>query len=89
MTKAGDARVRTMLFEAAASILGRVRIMSPLKAWGLRIAQRTSMNKAKPGLVQILGGTRQDERVGQCRAHRCDPSCCAWHRARPSHDGTP
>lgn len=32
--KAGDARVRTMLFEAAASILGRVRLMSPLKAWG-------------------------------------------------------
>ncbi len=46
ITKAGDARVRTMLFEAAASILGRVRVMSPLKAWGLRIAQRTSMKKA-------------------------------------------
>ncbi len=46
ITKAGDGRVRTMLFEAAASILGRVRVMSPLKAWGLRIAQRTSMKKA-------------------------------------------
>lgn len=46
ITKAGGARVRTMLFEAAASILGRVRVMSPLKAWGLRIAQRTSMKKA-------------------------------------------
>lgn len=44
--KAGDARVRTMLFEAAATILGRVRIMSPLKAWGLRIAKRTRMKKA-------------------------------------------
>ena len=46
ITKAGDARVRTMLFEAAASILGRVRIMSPLKSWGLRIAKRTCMKKA-------------------------------------------
>ena len=46
ITKAGDIRVRTMLFEAAASILGRVRIMSPLKAWGLRIAKRTCMKKA-------------------------------------------
>ena len=46
ITKAGDPRVRTMLFEAAASILGRVRAMSPLKAWGLCIAQRTSMKKA-------------------------------------------
>lgn len=46
ITKAGDARVRTMLFEAAASILGRVRILSPLKSWGLRIAKRTCMKKA-------------------------------------------
>lgn len=46
ITKAGDPRVRVMLFEAAASILGRARIMSPLKAWGLRIAKRTSMKKA-------------------------------------------
>jgi len=46
ITKAGDLRVRVMLFEAAASILGRARFMSPLKAWGLRIAKRTSMKKA-------------------------------------------
>ncbi len=46
ITKAGDPRVRVMLFEAAASILGRARVMSPLKAWGLRIAKRTSMKKA-------------------------------------------
>ena len=46
ITKAGDPQVRVMLFEAAASILGRVRVMSPLKAWGLRIAKRTSMKKA-------------------------------------------
>jgi transposase len=46
ITKAGDPRVRVMLFEAVASILGRARIMSPLKAWGLRIAKRTSMKKA-------------------------------------------
>lgn len=46
ITKAGDARVRTMLFEAAATLLGRVRRVCPLKAWGLRIAQRTSMKKA-------------------------------------------
>lgn len=35
-----------MLFEAAASILGRARVMLPLKAWGLRTAKRTSMKKA-------------------------------------------
>jgi hypothetical protein len=46
ITKACDPRVRVMLFEVAASILGRARIMSPLKVWGLRIAKRTSMKKA-------------------------------------------
>ncbi|MEL6646041.1 MAG: IS110 family transposase [Pseudomonadota bacterium] len=46
ITKAGDARVRTMLFEAAAALLGRARRVCALKAWGLRIAQRTSMKKA-------------------------------------------
>lgn len=46
VTKAGDARVRAMLFEAAAVLLGRVRRVCPLGAWGLRIARRTSMRKA-------------------------------------------
>lgn len=45
ITKAGDARVRTMLFEADATILGRVRILSPLKARGLQIAKRTCKKK--------------------------------------------
>ena len=54
ITKAGDARVRTMLFEAAASILGRVRVMSPLKAWGLRIAKRTCMKKAIVAVARKL-----------------------------------
>jgi len=54
ITKAGDARVRTMLFEAAASILGRVRVMSQLKAWGLRIAKRTCMKKAIVAVARKL-----------------------------------
>lgn len=54
ITKAGDARVRTMLFEAAATILGRVRIGSPLKAWGLRIAKRTCMKEAIVAVARKL-----------------------------------
>jgi transposase len=54
ITKAGDARVRTMLFEAAATLLGRVRVMSPLKAWGLRIAKRTCMKKAIVAVARKL-----------------------------------
>lgn len=54
ITKGGDARVRTMLFEAAAAILGRVRLMSPLKAWGLRVAKRTCMKKAIVAVARKL-----------------------------------
>lgn len=54
ITKGGDARVRTMLFEAAATLLGRVRLMSPLKAWGLRIAKRTCMKKAIVAVARKL-----------------------------------
>jgi transposase len=54
ITKGGDARVRTMLFEAAATILGRVRLMSPLKAWGLRVAKRTCMKKAIVAVARKL-----------------------------------
>ncbi|KGJ07668.1 hypothetical protein IT40_20180 [Paracoccus versutus] len=51
---AAAARVRTMLFEAAATLLGRVRFMSPLKAWGLRIAKRTCMKKAIVAVARKL-----------------------------------
>ena len=54
ITKAGDARVRTMLFEAGAALLGRVRRVCPLKAWGLRIARRTSMKKAIVAVARKL-----------------------------------
>ena len=43
-----------MLFEAAATLLGRVRTVSPLKAWGLRIAKRTSMKKAIVAVARKL-----------------------------------
>ena len=46
--------MRTMLFEAAAAILGRVRLMSPLKAWGLRVAKRTCMKKAIVAVARKL-----------------------------------
>lgn len=46
ITKAGEAPVRTMRFEAAAALLGRARRVCALTAWGLRIAQRTRMKKA-------------------------------------------
>lgn len=43
ITKQGDIAVREALCEAAASLLLRVRKWSALRAWGLRIAKRSSM----------------------------------------------
>ena len=43
ITKQGDVSVREALCEAAASLLLRVRKWSALRAWGLRIAKRSSM----------------------------------------------
>jgi transposase len=41
--KQGDVSVREALCEAAASLLPRVRKWSALRAWGLRVAKRSSM----------------------------------------------
>lgn len=43
ITKQGDINARGALCEAAASLLLRVRRWSALKAWGMRIAKRTTM----------------------------------------------
>jgi len=42
ISKQGDVAVREALCEAAASLLLRVRKWSALRAWGLRIAKRSS-----------------------------------------------
>jgi len=47
ISKCGDGLVRTLLFEAAGVLLTRVQRMSPLKAWGLRLAKRIGAKKAK------------------------------------------
>ena len=39
--------LRTYLFEAAGVLLTRVPHWCELKAWGLRLAKRTSLKKAK------------------------------------------
>jgi transposase len=43
-----------MLFEAAGAILGRVRLISPLKAWGLRVAKRTCIKNAIVAVARKL-----------------------------------
>jgi len=54
ITKQGDGDVRTALCEAAASLLLRVKRWSALRAWGIRIAKRTSMMNAIVAVARKL-----------------------------------
>jgi transposase len=47
ISKCGDAMLRTYLFEAANVLLTRVPKWSTLKAWGIRLAKRNGLRKAK------------------------------------------
>jgi transposase len=56
ITKQGDVSVREALCEAAASLLLRVRKWSALRAWGLRVAKRSSMLCAIVAVARKLAG---------------------------------
>lgn len=54
ISKCEDQLARTYLYEAATSLLTRVQKWSALKAWGLRIAKRPGMRKAKVVVARKL-----------------------------------
>jgi transposase len=54
ISKCGDTMVRTYLFEAAGVLLTRVQKWCSLKAWGLRIAKRAGMKKARTAVARRL-----------------------------------
>jgi transposase len=54
ISKIGDGGVRTALYEAANVILTRPVKGSALKSWGMRLAARTGMRKAKVALARKL-----------------------------------
>ncbi|MDQ2764836.1 MAG: IS110 family transposase [Pseudomonadota bacterium] len=54
ISKAGDAMVRTALYEAANVILTRMAGDSPLRRWALAVARRAGMRKAKVALARKL-----------------------------------
>ena len=54
ISKAGDTRVRTALYEAANVILTRPVKNSDLRTWALAVAQRAGMRKAKVALARKL-----------------------------------
>ena len=50
----GDAMLRSYLFEAAGVLLTRVPKWSALKAWGVRLAKRNGLRKAKVAVARKL-----------------------------------
>jgi transposase len=54
ISKWGDPLVRSYLYEAANSLLTRSRKWSALKAWGIRVAKRAGMNKARVAVARKL-----------------------------------
>jgi len=54
MTKCGDAMMRHHVYEAALVMLTRGARWHPLKAWGLRLAKRRSMNNAFVAVARKL-----------------------------------
>ena len=54
ISKCGDALLRCYLYEAANVLLTRVSKWSALKAWGMRVAKRSSLSKAKVAVARKL-----------------------------------
>src|SRR6185312_5993271 len=54
ISKCGDAMLRSYLFEAASVLLTRVSTWSALKAWGMRLAKRSGLRKAKVAVARKL-----------------------------------
>ena len=58
ISKAGDAMVRTALYEAANVMLTRAGKSSTLKRWGLEVAKRRGMKRAKVALARKLASSK-------------------------------
>jgi transposase len=54
VSKCGDAMLRSYLYEAANVLLTRVAKWSALKAWGIRLAKRSGLRKAKVAVARKL-----------------------------------
>ena len=54
ISKCGYAMLRTYLYEAANVLLTRIAKWSALKSWGMRIAKRSSLRKAKVAVARKL-----------------------------------
>ncbi len=57
ISRCGDELARTALYEAAHALLIRSRKWSTLRAWGMKIAKRRGMARARIAVARKLAGT--------------------------------
>jgi len=55
ISRVGDAMVRSALYEAANTLLSRIKPFSALKRWGVDLAKRRGAKLAKVGLARKIG----------------------------------
>ncbi len=78
ITKAGDKLLRSLLFEAANALLTRTRSSFALKRWGLRIAKRRGINRARVAVARKLAIIlHRMWRDGTAFRRAADPSAAA------------
>jgi hypothetical protein len=65
ISKCGDVMLRSYLFEAAPVLLTRVPKSSALKAWGMRLAKRNVLRKAKVAVARKLAGSTEPNSLGR------------------------
>jgi transposase len=54
ISRSGDALVRAYMFEAANALMTRVRGWTALKAWGVKLARRIGMNRARAAVARKM-----------------------------------
>ena len=54
VSRCGDELARTLLYEAAHTLLTRSKKWSALKAWGMNVAKRRGMAKARVAVARKL-----------------------------------
>jgi transposase len=55
ISKYGDAMMRHLLYESATLVLGRLKRAARLKEWGLQIAERRGIKRARAAVARKLG----------------------------------
>ena len=72
ISKSGDAVARSLLYEAANSLLVRVKAHSPLQAWALKLAERVGGKKARVALARKMAVILH-RMLSDGAAYRCNP----------------